>query len=133
MNPGENVKVVHECYAAFGAGDMARMHATMAPDISWDLPASSVIPFAGHFDGQEGFTRFLVSLGEHADAEAFEPRHFVADGDYVLVLGHERFRVKATGKTWDVQWAHAFTVVSGKITSFREYTDTAAIAAAFVS
>lgn len=131
MNAYENVKVVQECYAGFGAGDMPRMLATMATTVSWDFPDSSVIPWAGHFDGHQGFTRFLVALGEHADPEAFEPRHFVADGDYVVVLGSERFRVKATGKRWTTEWAHAFTVEGGKITAFCEYTDTAAIEAAF--
>jgi hypothetical protein len=107
------------------------MLATMATDLAWELPGSSVIPWAGRFAGHEGFTRFLTALGQHADAESFEPRHFIADGEFVVVLGHERFRVKATGKTWTTEWAHAFTVVDGKITAFYEYTDTAAIEAAF--
>ena len=131
MTVSDNVKVLHECYAAFGAGDMPRMLATLAPDIVWEFPASSVIPWAGRFEGHAGFTRFLDALGAHADAESFEPRHFLADGDYVVVLGRERFRVRATGKTWETEWAHAFTVVGGKITAFYEYTDTAAVEAAF--
>lgn len=131
MNAAENVNVVHECYAAFGLGDLERMLATLATDLVWELPASSVIPWAGRFEGHEGFTRFLTALGTYADAESFEPRHFIADGEYVVVLGRERFRVKSTGKTWTTEWAHAFTVVDGKITTFYEHTDTAAIAAAF--
>ncbi len=131
MNATDNVNVVHECYAAFGSGDLPRMLATLAPDVAWEFPASSIIPWAGRFDGHAGFTSFLAALGEHADAESFEPRHFVADGEYVVVLGRERFRVKATGKAWTTEWAHAFTVVGGKITEFREYTDTSAIEAAF--
>ena len=49
----------------------------------------------------------------------------------MLVLGRGRFRVKTTGGTWACEWAHAMTVRDGKIASFREYTDTAAIAGAF--
>jgi ketosteroid isomerase-like protein len=68
---------------------------------------------------------------EHSEAEAFEPLHFVAAEDRVVVLGRERFRVKATGLTWACEWAHAFTVRDGKIASFREYTDTSAVVNAF--
>jgi len=68
---------------------------------------------------------------EHSEPEAFEPLHFVASDDRVLVLGRERFRVKATGLTWACEWAHAFTVRDGKVAGFREYTDTAAMVGAF--
>ena len=36
-----------------------------------------------------------------------------------------------TGLTWACEWAHAFTVLDGKIAGFREYTDTAAMVSAF--
>jgi len=68
---------------------------------------------------------------EHSEPQAFEPLHFVAAEDRVLVLGRGRFRVKTTGGTWACEWAHAMAVRDGKIASFREYTDTAAIAGAF--
>jgi ketosteroid isomerase-like protein len=49
----------------------------------------------------------------------------------VLALGDERMRVKATGRTYETEWAHVFTVREGKVMEFCEYADTAAVAEAF--
>ena len=61
----------------------------------------------------------------------FEPREFVARGDRVLVAGFDRGRVKATNRTFEGHWAGAFAVRNGKVTNFREYVDTLALARAF--
>ena len=47
-----------------------------------------------------------------------------------MVLGHERQRVKATGLTVENDFAMVFTIRDGKIARFRNYEDTAAVAAA---
>lgn len=65
------------------------------------------------------------------DIVEFQPLQFIAQGDTVVVLGREKVKVKATGKTFETHWAHAFTVKGGKIAKVQEYTDTATIAAAF--
>jgi uncharacterized protein len=132
MDPQHNIAVVQECYAAFGAGNLARLQATLATDVVWEHPESTDIPWAGRFDGPGGVAKFVGALAEPATPELFEPYEFIAQGDRVVVLGRERFRVKATGKTWSAEWSHVFTVVNGKIKEFREYTDTAAVGAAFL-
>ena len=131
MNAQSNVELVKQAYAAFGAGDLKRLLGLMTSDVVWEFPASDVIPWAGTFVGPGRVGQFFAALAEHAEAEAFEPKHFVAADDRVVVLGHERFRVKSTGRTWASEWAHAMTVRDGKVASFREYTDTAAVVGAF--
>lgn len=130
MNTQSNVVLVRDAYAAFGAGDLQLLLGMMTPDIVWEFPASEVIPWAGTFTGPEEVGRFFAALLEHSEPETFEPLHFIASEDRVVVLGRERFRVKSTGRTWACEWAHAFTVRAGKIATFREYTDTAAMASA---
>ena len=100
-------------------------------NIVWEFPASNVIPWAGTFTGPAEVARFFAALMEHSAPETFEPLHFVASEDRVVALGRERFRVKSTGLAWACEWAHASTVRDGKIASFREYTDRAAMASAF--
>ena len=56
---------------------------------------------------------------------------FVAQGDKVVVLGHYVWHVKATGKVWESDFAHVVSVRDGKVRRFQEYTDTAALGAAF--
>jgi ketosteroid isomerase-like protein len=131
MSTQRNVELIRDAYAAFGSGDLQKLLGLMTPDIVWEFPASKVIPWAGTYTGPAEVARFFSAVMEHSEPEAFEPLHFVASEDRVVALGRERFRVKSTGLSWACEWAHAFTVRDGKIAGFREYTDTAAIVAAF--
>ncbi len=40
-------------------------------------------------------------------------------------------RIKATGRTAENPWVMAFTLRDGRVVRFREYDDTASVAAAF--
>jgi len=131
MSTQSNVELVQSAYAAFGAGDLQKLLGLMASDIVWEFPASQAIPWAGTYQGPGEVARFFSALMEHSEPEVFEPLHFVASEAHVIALGRERFRVRSTGRTWACEWAHAFTVQDGKIASFREYTDTAAMTVAF--
>ena len=131
MSTQSNIALVQDAYAAFGAGDLPKLLGLLAPDVAWEYPASSVIPWAGTFSGPGEVTRFFAALLEHSQPQSFEPLHFVASDDRVVVLGRERFEVRATGKSWACEWAHAFVVRDGTIAGFREYTDTGAVALAF--
>jgi ketosteroid isomerase-like protein len=42
-------------------------------------------------------------------------------------LGANGCAQRSTGRVYQVDWVHAFTLRSGKIVEFREYTDTATI------
>ena len=86
---------------------------------------------AGTFRGPSEVAQFFAALKEYSVLEAFEPLHFVDSDDCVVVLGRERIRVRSTDLTYSCEWAHAVTVLGGKVAGFREYTDTAAIASAF--
>lgn len=130
MSPQAHIALVQQAYAAFGAGDPPKLLGLLADDVAWDFPPSTVIPWAGRFDGPREVARFFAALGGASHAEAFEPQHYLAADDRVVVLGRERFRVPSTGKTWECEWAHVFRVRDGKIAAFREYTDTGAMEAA---
>ncbi len=131
MTESDNTKVVQDAYAAFGSGDMPGMLALLTEDVQWDHAGPSDIPWAGSFRGHDGVGKFFTAIGENCDFLAFEPQTFLADQDRVVVLGSERIKLKANGREWETPWCHVFTVKDGKVTAFREYTDTAAIAAVF--
>jgi ketosteroid isomerase-like protein len=57
----------------------------------------------------------------------------VAQGDTVVVLGQYTWRVKATGRCFTSDFAHAFHLADGKVERFQEFLDTAAVAAAHQS
>ena len=70
-------------------------------------------------------------FGEMQEAEEFEPREFIAQGDKVVALGHYRWRIKATGRSYESDWVHVFGISDGKVLDFQEYLDTSAWAAAY--
>ncbi|HEY0173418.1 MAG TPA: nuclear transport factor 2 family protein [Pyrinomonadaceae bacterium] len=132
MSAEENKRVVQSIFEAFGRGDIPGVLTHLSEDVTWKAPGPEVVSYFGDRRGHAGATEFFVQLGTNVDFEYFEPGVFVAEGDRVVALGRERGKVKATGKTFDNEWALVFTFAGGKVTDFRIYENTAAIAEAFV-
>jgi uncharacterized protein len=131
MNEQTNVDVVQRNYEAVGRGDIPAVLDLLTDDVEWTLQGPSVIPFAGTRRGREGVAEFFSLLGENLEFQQFEPREFVAKGDTVVVLGYERSLVKPTGRTFEQEWAHVYTLRDGKIAKGRFIEDTAAYVVAF--
>jgi ketosteroid isomerase-like protein len=91
----------------------------LTDDVDWHLQGPSVIPFAGPRRGREGVAEFFSTVGEALEFEQFEPRKFVAQGDTVVVLGYERSIVKPTGRSFEQEWVHVYTLRDGKIATGR--------------
>ena len=126
-----NVDVVQETYEAVGRGDIPALLDLLTDDVEWTFQGPSSIPFAGTRRGREGVAEFFSLVGETLEFLQFEPREFVAQGDTVVVLGFERNLIKPTGRTFDQEWAHVYTLKDGKIVRFQALEDTAAYVVAF--
>lgn len=123
--------VVQQAYACFGRGDIPELLSLLAEEVDWFVPGAAMVPWAGRWRGRAQVGGFFAAFGGSADVEQFEASEFVDSGDRVIVLGRERIRPKSTGRVYDADWCHVWTVRNGKITVFREYTDTAAVNGAF--
>ncbi len=132
MNEQNNIQVVQKAYECFGKGDIPGILATLSADVVWHVAPVENVPYTGTRNGHEGAASFFTGMVEAEDTLKFEPREFTAQDDRVIVIGHYEARAKATGREYATYWVHVFKFRDGKITSFAEYTDTAAIAAAFV-
>jgi len=130
MGAQENAEVVKNGYAAFGRGDIPSLLALLSEDIEWQSPGLG-LPLSGTYRGHSGVTSFFQKLSREFEILDFQPRQFVAEGDQVIVVGWERAKVKATNRVIELDWIMGFTVRDGKVTKFREYTDTLAIASAY--
>lgn len=131
MSEEQNLKVVQGLFESFGRGDVPSMLGALSDDINWRIHGPASVPYFGEFKGHDGVTDFLGKLGSNVEMQRFEPREFITGGDKVVVLGGEGGRVKSTGRVFDNEWAMVFTVRDGKITGFRSYEDTGAVAGAF--
>jgi hypothetical protein len=131
MPEAENMRVVQEFYAAVSRDDVQAILGLLAPEVDWTFLGTKEIPFAGKWKGVDQVSKFFAVIGDTMQLEQFGPEEFVAQGDWVVALGRERMRIKTTGRSYDAAWTHVFRLRDSKITIYREYSDTAAILAAF--
>ena len=123
----QNIDLVQSGYAAFGRGDIPAFLSLLDANIEWKTPGPADLPTAGTRRGPAQVGEFFGTLVGIIDFEHFEPTTFLADGDKVVVIGHEKFKVKATGKSITGDWCHVFTIRNGKVVAFHEFLDTASL------
>src|SRR5947209_16685031 len=131
MSEQQNTNLVQRAYENFKSGDIQAVLGLLSDDVQWQLPGIEGVPFAGKHHGREQVAQFFSTLAKAQEVREFEPREFVAQGDKVVALGHYAWRVKASGREFESDFAHVFSVREGRIASFKEYTDTAAATAAY--
>jgi hypothetical protein len=61
---------------------------TLTADTWFILGPKDIISFTGQRQGREQVAQFIATLAETQEAEQFELRDFVAQGDKVVALGH---------------------------------------------
>jgi uncharacterized protein len=126
----DNVDVIRRGYDAFGRGDIPGLLASFDEQILWVTPGPPELATSGRRTGHQAVAEFFGSVNQVFDIQRFEPREFIAQGDRIVVLGSETARVRASGKTLELDWVHSFTMRNGKVVAFQEFFDTAAVVAA---
>ena len=122
-----NLDLVRHVYAHFAAGNIEAILAATDPAVEWISGGSREdFPTLGSRSGIAGAASFFKDVAEHDEFSSFEPKQMIAMGDVVVALGHYGITAKATGRHFESDWAHAFTIKDGKCVKFQEYTDTAA-------
>ena len=129
MSAQDNTQVVKKGYEAFSRGDIPGLISLLSEEIEWHVPGMG--PLSGTYHGHKGVATFFQKLAQETEILDFQPREFVAEGDRVMVIGWERGKVKTTNRTFEMDWVMAFTVRNGRVTTYREYTDTQALASAY--
>ncbi len=129
--PKDNVATVRRLYEAFAAGDVDAIITLMSPDIEWveaeNFPYADNNPYRGP---EAVLTGVFGRLGTEWQGFGAHPEEYIDGGDTVVVLGRYSGTCAATGKAMAPQMAHVLRVVDGRITSFRQYVDTLAVARA---
>lgn len=129
MSTEDNVQIVKDFFAAIGSGDKQGLLALAADDIEWIIPGKNW-PLAGIRRGHAGLDDHFRAHEEGVETSFIEAREFVAQGDWVIVIGVATGKILTTNKTFEDDWVFAITVRDGKITYIREYIDTQALALA---
>jgi len=133
MSELQNTALIQKVYDAFSRGDLQTILNNLTEDIDWGFEAPQIIPYAGQRKGAAQVTKFFEALATTQTGQKLTPHTFVAQGDHVATLGRYSGTVNATGRKFDVPVAHFFTIRGGKIASFVNVTDSAAMVEVYAS
>ncbi|WP_244197691.1 nuclear transport factor 2 family protein [Caballeronia ptereochthonis] len=123
---GAPKEIVQRAYEAFGRGDVPAILDLVGDEVDWEFVASAGLPYAGRRTTRDEVAAFFADIPRADQIHEFEPREFIEAGDHVTVLGWEKSTALDTGKTFESEWVHVFTVQGGKITRWRGFFNTAA-------
>jgi len=123
---GAAATTVQEVYGAFGRGDVPAILNVIADEVDWEFVGSPALPYAGRRRSRKEVADFFAAIPRADTIHSFEPREFIEAGEHVTVLGWEKSTAVDTGKEFESEWIHLFTVKGGKITRWRGFFNTAA-------
>lgn len=123
----EPAEIIRGFYQKLKAGDAPGALALMAHDIEWITMWHYQVAGRGPQRVAEGLFKPLMA---EWSSFALEPAEFIVEGDTVVSLGRFTGMHGSTGKHVEAGYAHVWTIQNGKISRFRQYIDTLAIAEA---
>ncbi len=126
--PRPTVALVTHVYQAFRDRDLPTIFGLLAPDV--EITQASEIPWGGTYRGHEQAAAFFGKLVQTITS-AVTLERFVDAGEQVVAIGRTRGTVNATGKAFDVQIAHVWTVRDGLVRRVEYYIDDPTMLAAF--
>src|SRR4026207_1800760 len=107
-----NLNKIKAVYDAFAKGDVPGVLAVMSPDIDWT--EAEGFPYGGTYHGPNAvLTGVFMRLGSEWDGFAAVPDEFIDGGDVVIALGKYSGKYKATGKSFEANFAHVWKVQNG--------------------
>ena len=57
-----NIERLQQAYAAFGIADLPQLLGLMSPDLVWEFPPSTTIPWTGKLVGHQQTIHFFIAL-----------------------------------------------------------------------
>jgi uncharacterized protein len=131
----KNITIVKNLYSAINNKDIPTFMSCLDENVDWQSPATGTtvkeIPWSKPRHGLNEVSAFIKEVQDKLDLEEMTYTTLVADGDNVMAEGYARGCVCKTGCSWNVNCVMVFTLRNGKIVRFRNYYDSANIAAAF--
>jgi ketosteroid isomerase-like protein len=118
-----NINAVRGPYEAFAKGDVPTVLAFLDSNIVWK--EAEGFPYGGTYNGPDAVVQgVFMRLGTEWDGFAAVPAEFIDGGDTIVGLGQYSGTYKATGRSFQANFAHVWKIESGKATRFVQYVDT---------
>lgn len=126
----KNNQIINNMYKAFATGDMPTVLGSMVPKIEWNEAEGNRYADGNPYIGPDAvFNGVFTRLG--ADHEYFKlvdiELHEMSNNKVLATLRYDA-KNKETGKAYNAQAAHLWTLNNGKVTAFQQYVDTKKLA-----
>jgi ketosteroid isomerase-like protein len=117
--------VVTELYAAYRAGDVARVAALIGDDIEWIIHGPAhVFSFEGPRRGKAAVMETLGQIAARFELKRYEQEVIIVEGERAAVISSTSFLQRTTKRTLSLRLVNFLRVREGKIVEFREFSDT---------
>ncbi|NEV92753.1 ketosteroid isomerase [Psychroflexus sp. YR1-1] len=125
VNPN-NVVIIDSLYKAFGKGEIPKVLELMDPEIVWYEAEGNAYADGNPYIGPEAVLNGVFARvgAEHEYFNLQDIELNQMTGNKVLARLRYDAKVKKTGKTFNAQVAHLWTLKDGKISGFQQYVDT---------
>lgn len=123
----ELISLAKAVYSAFAVRDFEHLDQLATPHCIWEAPGVvEHMPWVGRHVGGHGMREFMTGLDERLVFKYFVPNEFHADtvSGSVFSRGLAVCTVRATGRTYQNNFAHFLRFDGRLLTHFREYPDT---------
>lgn len=125
-----NVSIIDGLYKAFGVGDIPTVLGGMDAKIEWNEAESNSLADGNPYIGPDAvlngvFARLGVNH-EYFKLEDIQLHNM--DNNQVMATLRYDAKNKKTGKTYNAQVAHLWTLKDGKVIAFQQYVDTKKLA-----
>jgi ketosteroid isomerase-like protein len=115
-----NVDIVRALYDARVKDDFAGFMSRLSPDVTCEsVGRTDDYPMLGERRGHDAVNEFFLAIQALGTFNAFEIQRTFAVEDRVFALGHLSFTVAKTGKLFESDFVHMFTIAGGEVTGFR--------------
>ena len=118
-----NLNKIKATYEGFAKGDIPSVLEVLSRDIEWT--EAEGFPYGGTYQGTKAVLEgVFMRLGSEWDGFACVPHEFIDAGDTMVALGKYSGTYKATGKSFQADFAHVWKLREGKAVRFVQYVDT---------
>ena len=110
-------------YHAIARGAFEESLLLTTEDFTLEIYGPQSSPFNGKWQGREEVLQAMQRNFGMVEDQRPQIQSVVAQGDIVIITAHERGRIRATGKPYEVQWMQEFRFADGKVSGVRELVD----------
>lgn len=118
-----NLEVIQELYRAFREKDYDAFLRICTPDLEW-IQLETFPRGATHRGTEAVVEGVFKAFNNDWESWSFDIEEYLDAGETIVVIGSYAGRHRVSGKSFRSPAAHVYDICDGKVSRFRQFTDT---------